>query len=109
MSIDSDRRWFFFTNHFHALLYVARNPDARLRTVADEIGVTERAAHRILTELSRSGYLTITKNGRRNHYRVMPGAHLRHESNVNVPLEPLVELVNATARDRVDERADVAS
>ena len=54
-------------------LYVARNPDARLRTVADEIGVTERAAHRILTELSRSGYLTITKNGRRNHYRVMPG------------------------------------
>jgi DNA-binding IclR family transcriptional regulator len=99
MSIDSGRNWFFFTNHFHALLYVARHPDARLRTIADEIGITERAAHRILTELSRSGYVAVTKTGRRNHYRVNPDTHLRHHANLNVPLQPLLAIINAAARD----------
>jgi DNA-binding IclR family transcriptional regulator len=99
MSSDSTRSWFFFTNHFHALLYVARHPDARLRTIATEIGITERAAHRILTELSRSGYVTVTKNGRRNHYRVNPRTHLRHHANLAVPLQPLLDLINAAERD----------
>ena len=48
------RHWTFFTNHFHVLLVVARHPDARLRSVADEVGITERAAHRILGDLVRA-------------------------------------------------------
>jgi DNA-binding IclR family transcriptional regulator len=93
------RRWTFFSNHFHVLLVVARHPDARLRAVADEVGITERAAHRILTDLAHEGYLTVTKEGRRNHYRLNPGMRLRHEANKEVPLDPLVSFINENARD----------
>jgi DNA-binding IclR family transcriptional regulator len=91
--------WTFFSNHFHVLLVVARHPDARLRTVADEVGITERAAHRILADLAGDGYLTVTKHGRRNHYRLNEGTRLRHEANREVPLLPLVSFINDNARD----------
>lgn len=99
------RRWTFFTNHFHVLLVVARHPDARLRTVADEVGVTERAAHRILGELAEAGYLTVMKRGRRNHYRLNEDTRLRHEANKDVPLAPLVSFINENARDLHPETA----
>jgi predicted ArsR family transcriptional regulator len=86
--------WRFFTNHFHVLLHVARHPEARLSSVADEVGITERAVHRILTELARSGYVTVAKQGRRNRYTVNPGTTLRHRSTLEVPLAPLVTLIN---------------
>jgi DNA-binding IclR family transcriptional regulator len=100
------KRWTFFSNHFHVLLVVARHPDARLRTVADEVGITERAAHRILADLAEAGYLTVTKQGRRNHYRLNEGTHLRHEANKEVPLMPLVSFINDNARDLHPETAD---
>jgi DNA-binding IclR family transcriptional regulator len=93
------KSWTFFSNHFHVLLVVARHPDARLRTVADEVGITERAAHRILADLAGEGYLTVTKQGRRNHYRLNDGTRLRHEANKDVPLMPLVSFINDNARD----------
>jgi DNA-binding IclR family transcriptional regulator len=99
VATTSTRRWTFFTNHFHVLLVVARHPDARLRSVADEVGITERAAHRILSDLADEGYLTVTKHGRRNHYRLNRGLRLRHEANKDVPLEPLVTFINENARD----------
>jgi DNA-binding IclR family transcriptional regulator len=99
VSTNSTRRWTFFSNHFHVLLVVARHPDARLRSVADEVGITERAAHRILTDLATEGYLTVTRQGRRNHYRLNAGTHLRHEANLDVPLTPLVQFINESARD----------
>jgi predicted ArsR family transcriptional regulator len=98
VSSDGARsRWLFFTNHFQVLLTVAREPDGRLRTIADEVGITERAAHRILTDLAREGYISVAKHGRRNHYRVNPGTRLRHPGNDGIPLEPLVELIIETA------------
>jgi DNA-binding IclR family transcriptional regulator len=100
---DSTSRWLFFTNHFQVLLVVARQPDARLRTVADEVGITERAAHRILTDLAREHYITVTKRGRRNHYRVNRDTRLRHPGNHGVPLEPLVTLINKTAERTRDK------
>jgi DNA-binding IclR family transcriptional regulator len=100
------RGWTFFSNHFHVLLVVARHPDARLRTVADEVGITERAAHRILADLAEDGYLTVTKHGRRNHYRLNEGTRLRHEANKDVPLMPLVGFINENARDLHAETAE---
>ncbi len=73
----ASRQWHFFTNHFHVLLVVARHLYARLRAVADEVGITERAAHRILRDLSRAGYLIVTKRGRGNHYRLNEDTRLR--------------------------------
>ena len=78
--------WTFLTNHAHALLCVAREPGMRLRDIANCMGVTERAAQRIVAELCDEGYLTRHRVGRRNFYEVHPHAPLRH------PLEDGVEV-----------------
>jgi len=70
--------WTFLTNHAHVLLCVSRDPAARLRDVADVVGITERAAQRIVAELEEAGYLTRTRDGRRNRYEVHPDVPLRH-------------------------------
>ncbi len=70
--------WTFLTNHAHVLLALTRDPEARLRDVAVLVGITERAAQRIVAELEEGGYLTRTREGRRNRYEIHPGAPLRH-------------------------------
>ncbi len=70
--------WTFLTNHAHVLLCVARDPEARLRDVAEAVGITERAAQRIVAELAEAGYLERSREGRRNRYRVHPELPLRH-------------------------------
>ena len=63
-------RWAFLTNHARALICIARDPGARLREIGDRVGITERAAHRIVAELLAAGYITRTRDGRRNRYTV---------------------------------------
>ncbi|MGI9556835.1 MAG: helix-turn-helix transcriptional regulator [Solirubrobacterales bacterium] len=70
--------WTFLTNHGHVLVYVARNPDARIREIATEIGVIERTVQTILNDLVGAGYVTRDRRGRRNHYSVDPSAPFRH-------------------------------
>ena len=70
--------WTFLTNHAHVLLCVAENPNVRLRDVAAQVGITERAAQRIVTELEEAGYLERERDGRRNIYRLNTGMPLRH-------------------------------
>jgi DNA-binding MarR family transcriptional regulator len=74
----SQKNWTFLTNHAHVLLAIARNPTARLRDVADEVGVTERAAQAIVADLEAGGYLQRTRVGRRNQYTVNPAGRFRH-------------------------------
>jgi predicted ArsR family transcriptional regulator len=70
--------WTFLTNHGHVLVCIARDPDVRLRDVATQVGVTERAVQSIVRDLEEGGYLERTRVGRRNHYRLDPGRPLRH-------------------------------
>ena len=70
--------WTFLTNHAHVLLVVTRDPEARLRDVAGLVGITERAAQRIVSDLEEGGYLTRTRDGRRNRYEVHADVPLRH-------------------------------
>lgn len=70
--------WTFLTNHAHVLLCVARDPGIRHREVADRVGITERAAQRIVGDLVEAGYLERTRQGRRNRYRLNPELPLRH-------------------------------
>lgn len=70
--------WTFLTNHSHALLCIARDPGIRLRDVAERVGVTERAAQRIVSDLVEAGYLERRREGRRNVYRVRTDRPLRH-------------------------------
>jgi predicted transcriptional regulator len=62
--------WSFLTNHARALLFIAHDPNSRLREVAAEIGVTERTAHSIVTDLAQAGYVAKERQGRRNIYHV---------------------------------------
>jgi DNA-binding MarR family transcriptional regulator len=71
-------QWTFLTNHAHVLLCVASNPQIRLRDIAELVGITERAAQRIVGELEAEGYLTRERDGRRNTYRLEPDMPLRH-------------------------------
>lgn len=62
--------WSFLTNHAQVLLHVAGDPDARLREIAEAVGITERATHRIVVDLVGAGYVTRARAGRRNRYTV---------------------------------------
>ena len=62
--------WTFLSNHGQVLLSIARDPGVRLREIGDQVGITERAAHRIVTELADAGYLLRERNGRRIHYTI---------------------------------------
>ncbi|TFD04980.1 MULTISPECIES: helix-turn-helix domain-containing protein [unclassified Cryobacterium] len=70
--------WTFLTNHAHVLLCVSQDPGMRLRDIAVEVGITERAAQRIIAELVADGYLTRHRDGRRNSYQLYPELPLRH-------------------------------
>ena len=62
--------WTFLTRHAQVLLCIAGDPGMRLRDIGDQVGITERAAHRIVSDLTAGGYLARERRGRRNHYRI---------------------------------------
>jgi hypothetical protein len=62
--------WTFLTNHAQVLVCIARDPGIRLRDIGERVGITERAAHRIVAELANAGYISRARNGRRNHYTI---------------------------------------
>lgn len=92
-------RWTFLTNHAHVLLCIASDPEMRLRDVAHRVGITERAAQRIVADLVTEGYLHRERIGRRNHYQVHTDAPLRHpverSNEISALLELLTEAVKA--------------
>ena len=75
---ESPSRWGFLSNHAHVLLCLARDPDARMRDIAAKVGITERAAMRIVSHLEETGAVTRTREGRRNHYEINSATRLRH-------------------------------
>ncbi len=74
----TNSHWGFLTNHAHVLLCVSHDPGIRVRDIATAVGITERGAHKILSELVEEGYVLRERNGRRNHYKVKPELPLRH-------------------------------
>jgi hypothetical protein len=97
------RAWTFLTNHAHVLVAIARDPTARLRDVAEQVGITERAAHGIVSDLVAQGYLARERVGRRNRYEVNERLPLRH------PLERDHEigvLIGTLGRSQRDERGE---
>jgi DNA-binding MarR family transcriptional regulator len=66
--------WGFLTSHARVLLCIARDPGVRLRDIAARLGITERSAYGIVTELAEAGYVVKEKDGRRNRYQIQ--AHL---------------------------------
>ncbi len=104
--------WTFFSNYGHVLVCLSRNSEARLRDVALEVGITERAVQKIVRDMQDAGFLTVSKHGRRNRYRLNKRKSLRHglESHCNVgKLLALVarpDPIKAVAEQMDDASAD---
>ncbi|GAA4363035.1 hypothetical protein GCM10023088_05410 [Actinomadura verrucosospora] len=87
-----DKPWTFLTNHARVLIAIARDPGLRVRDVAQDIGITERAAQLIITDLEEAGYLTRTRIGRRNRYTVNADRPFRHPAEADHDVQVLIEL-----------------
>jgi DNA-binding Lrp family transcriptional regulator len=77
------------------LLCIARDPDTRLRDIALEVGITERAVQAIVNDLADEGYLSRQRLGRRNHYEVHADAPLRHPMHRDIDVGTLLSLLAA--------------
>jgi hypothetical protein len=100
-SLDAPR-WTFLTNHGHVLICIAQNPDVRLAEIARQVGIGERAVHRIVHDLIDAGYVNQERVGRRNVYRVDLDRPLRHPleagHHVRVIVDPIAGDVSRTER-----------
>ena len=89
--------WTLFSNHGHVLFCLARNSEARLRDVAADVGITERAVQKIVRDLQDGGMISVTKIGRRNCYRIHKKQPLRHTLEANCKIRDLIKVVVRTA------------
>jgi predicted DNA-binding transcriptional regulator YafY len=106
--------WNFLSKHGRVLLCIARDPGVRLRDIAASVGITERSAYGIVTDLTAAGYAVKQKDGRRNRYQIQ--AHLPPHEPTSQQLaigEVLALLAGATvgqtaARGNLPEAAAAA-
>ncbi len=96
MSDGENKPWRFLSNHTQVLLCISRDPEVRLREIASKVGITERAAHRIVTDLVESGYLERVRVGRRNRYRVNASIAMRHPAQDGQDVGALLGLLGVT-------------
>ncbi|QKG22992.1 helix-turn-helix transcriptional regulator [Actinomadura verrucosospora] len=88
-----DRKpWTFLTNHARVLICIARDTELRVRDVAQQIGITERAAQLIITDLEEAGYLVRTRIGRRNTYTINGDRPFRHPAEADHDVRDLIEV-----------------
>jgi len=84
--------WRFLTNHTQVLLCIARDGDVRTRDIAQTVGITERAAQRIVADLAAAGFVSIERVGRRNHYVIDREAAMRHRAQAGHEIGELLDL-----------------
>ena len=91
--------WTFLSNHAHVLFLLCQHPDLRMRDIAEKVNITERAVQRLVHDLVEEGYLTIRKEGRRNHYEPSLDASLRHPLEAGITIaDILVGFRNSRSR-----------
>jgi len=92
-SPDGNKTWRFLSNHTQVLLRIQRDPDARLRDIAAHVGITERAAQRIVADLIDTGYVESERVGRRNRYTVNTDIAMRHPAQDGHEIGELLDLL----------------
>lgn len=85
--------WTFLTNHAHVLLCLVNSPDMRMRDIAVEVGITERAVQRIVADLRDEGYITPHKEGRCNSYDIDTKKPLKHPIEAHRKIADLIRLI----------------
>lgn len=88
-----NNNWTFLSNHTHVLICIAKDPTARMRDLADAVGITERAVQRIVADLKDAGYLSYERHGRRNHYLVHTDIPMRHPVEGHCHVSELLDTV----------------
>jgi len=96
----STRSWTFLSNHAHLLLAIGQDPTARVRDLADRVGITERSAQQILNDLVDEGYLRRMRTGRRNTYALSSGTPFRHPLEDGQSVDGLLALSGAVPTTR---------
>lgn len=94
------RRWTFLSNHAHVLIALAKDPDLRIRDLAVEVGITERAVAQILADLQEARVLTRRRVGRRNVYLVDANAPLRHAVESHRTVGDILRLAEVAPKQR---------
>ncbi len=84
--------WTFLSNHGHVLVQINRDPNIRIRDLANEVGITERRAQAIIADLADGGYITIHKSGRQNSYEVNSKLKFRHPREAGKPISQLLNI-----------------
>jgi hypothetical protein len=102
-SRDETPSWSFLTNYAQVLLCIAHDPGIRLREIGEAIGITERAAHRIVVELADAGYISRRRNGRRNQYTIQSHLPLPDPLASEQRIGDLLAILTGQ-RDRVPSR-----
>jgi hypothetical protein len=97
---EFDHTWRFLTNHAHVLTCIAADPNLRLRDIAATVGITERTAAQIVNDLEQAGYLTKSRDGRRNTYEVREELPLRHPQHRHHTVGALIRFLQAPAGTR---------
>ncbi len=93
--------WSFLTNHARALLCISHDPGVRLRDIASTLGVTERSAFAIVTDLAESGYVVKERDGRRNRYLIQHHLPLPENTGRERTIGDLLDvLIGPTGRKR---------
>ncbi len=90
---EAQHSWRFVTNHTQVLLCISEKSEIRLRDIAVEVGITERAAQRIVADLVGAGYVTRQRTGRRNQYTVNRDLEMRHPAQFGYEIGPLLDLL----------------
>ena len=90
---DEHKTWRFLSNHTQVLLCLDRDPSARFRDIAQSVGITERAAQRIVADLIESGYVESERVGRRNRYRIRTDIAMRHPAQDGHEIGQLLKLL----------------
>lgn len=104
---DRPERWDFLTNHAHVLISIATRPPVRIRDIAEQVGITERATQRIVHDLVAAGYIERRRVGRRNEYTIHTGRPLRHPLQQHRQVGHLLGLF-CKERAEADARAEAA-
>ena len=85
--------WTFLTNHARVLAAIADDRSSRIRDIAARCRLTERAVQKIISDLEQAGYLTRSREGRTNTYRIEPGTLLRHPAEARLSVAELLALL----------------
>ncbi len=92
-------KWTFLTNHAHVMLCLARGRGMRMRDIALEVGITERAVQLIIADLEEAGYIERTKDGRCNSYTVHGELKLRHTIEQHKTISDVIKLIYGEDKD----------